>query len=215
MNGNLRATRQSGKIIGKLPLTLYQEAAIGGVQRFHAFDREVVWLAHSTTQLYFVHGGNTVMDGPEFNDWYGYHTSLDRDEDDELEKLLKHYSIDANSTLEIQLVTTQYLSPFLEDKECIEWNATAAERKVKVKLIDMPREYRLPAEIDYGDGVKTYYQTIDSISMKEEITWSSKNTVAQNLKLKNAFKTKWGEERLADMLRIVEEKIDARLHETT
>jgi|GEM_PF-4444330 len=50
---------------------------------------------------------------------------------------------------------------------------------------------RSPYEEDYGDGLKTYYKTLERIAAVEEIAWSSRLSPEDNEKHANSLKEKW------------------------
>lgn len=180
----------AGEIIGHREMTLFQQATIGGKSRFHPFEKEVVWVASSETRLEFWHGGQPLKEDATFNDFYGYLTSMRFDDGAHLRAANK-FKVDQQSTLELRLITSIFLTPYLEDDECRRWNSDALERNVKYKLIDLPSEYRTPFQEDYGDGPKSYYKALERIPVTEEVVWSSQLSPEENEKSSNSFKEKW------------------------
>ena len=169
---------------------LFQQATIGGKTRFHPFEKEVVWVASSETRLEFWHGGQLLKEDATVNDFCGYLTSMRFDDGMHL-RVAEKFKIDQKSSLELRLITSIFLTPYLEDDGCRRWNSDALERNVKYKLLDLPSEYRTPFEEDYGDGLKTYYKTLERVTAVEEVTWSSQLSPKDNEKISRSFKEKW------------------------
>lgn len=180
----------AGEIVDRRKMRLFQQATIGGKTRFHPFEKEVAWVASSETRLEFWHGGQLLKEDATFNDFYGYLTSMRFDDDMHL-RVAEKFKIDQQSTLELRLITSIFLTPYYEDDECRRWNSDALERNVKYKLLDLPSEYRTPFEEDYGDGLKTYYKTLERIVAVEETTWSSQLSPKDNEKRADSFKEEW------------------------
>ncbi|MBA54319.1 MAG: hypothetical protein CMK89_07680 [Pseudomonadales bacterium] len=180
----------AGEIVDRRKMRLFQQATIGGKSRFHPFEKEVVWVASSETCLEFWHGGQLLKEDAAFNDFYGYLTSMRFDDGMHL-RVANKFKVDQQSTLELRLITSIFLTPYYEDDECRRWNSDALERNVKYKLLDLPSEYRSPYEEDYGAGLKTYYKTLERITAAEETTWSSQLSPEDNEKISRSFKEKW------------------------
>jgi hypothetical protein len=180
----------AGEIADRRKITLFQQATIGGKSQFHPFEIEVVWVASSETRLEFWHGGQMLKEDATFNDFYGYLTSMRFDQGMHL-RVAEKFKVDQRSTLDLRLITSIFLTPYLEDDECRRWNSDALERNVKYKLIGLPSEYRTPFKENYGDGLKTYYKALERIPVTEEVVWSSQLSPEENETRSNSFKDKW------------------------
>lgn len=185
----MTARTVAGEIVYHRKITLFQQATIGGKTQFHPFKREVVWVASSETRLDYWHGGQLLKEGATFNDFYGYLTSMQLDG---LHlRAAEKFNVNQQSTLELRLITSIFLTPYYEDDECRRWNGDAHELNVKYKLLELPSEYRIPFEEDYGDGIKVYYKTLERITAVEKTTWCSQLSQEENENCASSFKEQW------------------------
>lgn len=196
---------ETGRIIGRVPTTFFQQANIGGERRMHAFEKTVVLLLKSTTLLRMLHGGNVVKEGGEHNDFYGYLTSMSNLNPD---AVAEKYSVDVNSSLEITLSTSVHICGYLENKEAAIWNTDAESRKMNFKLLDIPLDFLLKAQGQTQDDGLSLYRSFENILLAESVTWSSKNSAEENAQIQKQFRTHWLnlDARRSD--------VDAALHQT-
>ncbi|MBP5959856.1 hypothetical protein [Pseudomonas aeruginosa] len=165
--------------------TFVDHVNIGGERQRVEFQREVIWLQESETQLLYVHGGKILTKGPCHNDYYGYLTSLNPQELGAL-NLADHFSVDQQSALDIQLVTTVFLIPVHESNENKEHNRTKpADYRDHYSYI--PDGWRYERQ---SDG-HTIYPQPEREELGKEIVWSTQWSEEENLRKLEDFKRRW------------------------
>ncbi|HHH9441288.1 TPA: hypothetical protein ACP32N_003225 [Pseudomonas aeruginosa] len=165
--------------------TFVQSVNIAGERQRVEFQREVVWLLESETELQFVHGGEVVSNGACANDWYGLYSSLDPEDIGALSAATR-FKVDALSSLEIQLVTTVFLNPVMETPEDKHSNLTQpANYRAHFSYIpDSWRYERLAEDV-------VVYPKPERKILATEVTWSTKWTDDERLSRIEDFKKRW------------------------
>lgn len=109
-------------------MTLWVEIDVPGRRELVPFEREILWIRESSTELRLVHRGAEIVQDGSYNDFYGFLTSL---ENREGKDLFRRYKIKRGDTLQLVATTTITDAPHLEDKspDAVEWNKTVQRKK--------------------------------------------------------------------------------------
>jgi len=161
---------------------LCQHVLVGGESKKVEFTKEVLWLQGSESDLLFMHGGKDIKKLTTRNDFYGYLSSCEMD--DEILGILKHYKIDQSSTIELVIRATVFLSPAIETAETIANNLRKPET-YKSEYAYIPDDWRKESLSDDG---KPYWPTLNREELLTRVVWSSKNSAEQNNKLLSDFR---------------------------
>ena len=183
--------RVYGRIVERVRMPCHKKEAmtIGYGKNIVPQAIDVVFLVNTETRLEMWHGGALLRGGPEYSDGYGFLTSLSFG--DLHHMLAAKYAVNEQSTLELRLITSVYLEPFTEGAEVKEWNKTAFERNVRYRLTPLSHEV-LYARTFVGDD-EVYFQSFSRTRISDEVTWSSKNSIAENDAIKALWVDKWSD----------------------
>lgn len=113
-------------------MTLFERVEVGGTQRFIPFDRRVLWLRQSEAPIVLRHRGRVIREESEFNDFYGYLTSVEAAIKD-VWRMAKGWAIQAGDALSVDIDVTIYHSPVLPDnsQEAKTENATTCRKQYR------------------------------------------------------------------------------------
>lgn len=94
---------------------LVQRSHINHVRKtvFMPFEQEIVWLRETESKITYWHGGKFFHEGSTFSDYYGFFSSM-KSAIEEAEKMLEHFNITTQSSLEVHVRTTISDYPMLE-----------------------------------------------------------------------------------------------------
>lgn len=172
--------------------TFHQSSTIGGEHKMQAFERPVLWVQESSTQVVYLHGGKILMKGEDYSDYFGYLTSFrNRDDDYDKTSSASHYDITQDSTLEMQLITRIVQVPMIETNDDRAYNARAAEQdKLTRQFSRIPEEWRkeMPCE---DSPTRKYYPRLEPVLVVESVMWTSKRSAAENEAFALAFINEW------------------------
>jgi hypothetical protein len=166
-----------------------QFVSVGSTRQKFSFNHEVVWVVESETTVVFKHGGKVVRTGSVFNDYYGFLSSFGARPIQEVEAVARDFSVDAQSSMEIQLVTKLCKNPYIEREEDQATNAQAGGETKQYSLI--PTDWCI--EISDDQSGESLYPALEMMLVSEQVLWSSKNTPEQNSDVANAFRLAWGQ----------------------
>lgn len=165
--------------------TFVEWSTIGGERRRFEFNREVLWLQESESQIRFVHGGQVLKECSTYNDYYGYLTSADS-LDKEAVREAQAYGITRQSTLVLEVVARVFQTPVIETEEAALHNRTKPA-KAKSQWAHVPDDWRKEV---FEDGQKIW-PSLARVSMGEEVVWSSKLSEEASAALLQGFKDRW------------------------
>lgn len=187
MNSN--AVLVGGEIATRATMELFEYARIGGVGGYHSFEKNIVWLIESETQLSYWHGGVLLKEDSTFTDYYGYLRSMDYDQDLHFRKA-KQFSVNQKSTLEMKLTTRFKLVPFIENEECFSWNSKASAENKRYKLINLPRDYSFKRKTGFANE-QDHFERLSEIEVDQEVIWCSYLSEPQNEERVARIKARW------------------------
>jgi hypothetical protein len=147
-------------------MKLWEEVRVGGSRKLIPFERRILWIRESSTELTLVHRGAEIDRLATFNDWYGFLTSLENGS--EAKSFAKKYKIQSGDVLQISACCTITDTPHLPDEspDGLKWNETA-QRKKYIALERDKHDWKtsdVPAgEYAFGDG--QYYPRLESIEV--------------------------------------------------
>lgn len=166
--------------------TFVQHVNVGGEYQRVEFKKDIVWLQKSETVMQFKHGGEVLVEGSKYEDFYGYLSSTNEHNP---AKSAEEYSITANSTLEVVLVTTVFKQPATETQETRLHNVSKPSNR-KAMYAYLPNDWRVEIDSDHTPGGKAY-PPLNRVVLGSGVTWTSKNTPEQNEALAAEFASKW------------------------
>lgn len=148
-------------------MRLWEEVKVGGERRLEAFERRVLWLRESSTEIFLHHRGVDVDKLVTFNDWDGFLTSLEA-AFGEAKKVRRKFRIKPGDELCVVARTTITDEPRLPalHPEAVRWNE-GAQRK---KYLYIERELRWltsdqPAG-EYAFGGGHYYPRLENVGIE-------------------------------------------------
>ena len=171
--------RTSCPIVKREIQTFSQSVNVGGESKRIEFEKEIVWIQESESQLLYKHGEKVIKEGSTDSDYYGYLTSPTIDRPTPAEQA-KYYSITTESSLELVVMTTVLMRPAIENSEDAAVNKNNTLNNYKVQLSEVPSNW-----------MKADCSNLESITLAAEVTWSSKNTAQQNSELLAEFIKRW------------------------
>ena len=109
-------------------MKLWTEVAVPGKRELFPFERTILWVRESSTELRLMHRGIEIASAGTYNDYYGFLTSLDCREGKDC---FKRYGLKRGDTLQLVATTTITDEPLLEDtsRDAVDWNKTAQRKK--------------------------------------------------------------------------------------
>ncbi|CAN7784500.1 hypothetical protein LJR175_008407 [Variovorax sp. LjRoot175] len=165
--------------------TFVEWSTIGGERRRFEFEREILWLQESEAVLRFVHGGEELRHESTHNDFYGYLTAA-QGLDNDARRAAESYSVTAESSLVIEILSRVFQRPVVETEEARKYNLTKPQSH-KSQWADVPDEWRKEEKVD-GE---TLFPRLARIELGEEVVWSSKLSQDENAARLAAFKARW------------------------
>lgn len=172
--------------------TFHQSLTVGGEHKMQSFERPVLWVQESSTDVVYLHGGKVLKKGEDYSDYYGYLTSFrNRDDDHDKTSSANHFDINQDSTLEMQLITRIMQMPMIETDDDRTFNARAAEQDKKTRQFTrIPDDWRKEMPCEHSPTGK-YYPRLEPVLVVESVTWSSKRSAAENEAFALAFIEEW------------------------
>jgi hypothetical protein len=171
--------------------TFVERVIVAGQPARFEFTKDILWVLQSESQQLFVHGRRVLKEGATCNDYYGYLTSTKQDSPS-YESICTHWGVSRESSLEIQRMTTVFLSPAIE---------TDANREENLRYPDhLPMYSYIPdgwrqESMEDGD---MWFRRLERVAIAEEVTWSSKLTPAENAAKLTWFQEHFTLERVAE-----------------
>lgn len=115
-------------VVRKETMKLWIEIDVPGRRELVQFEREILWIRESSTELRLIHRGAEIAHAGSYNDFCGFLTSL---ENREGKDCFRRYKLKPGDTLQLVAACTITDTPHLEDKspDAIEWNKEAQRKK--------------------------------------------------------------------------------------
>lgn len=171
--------------------TFHQPIHVGGELKIESFDRPILWVQESETQVVYLHGGKILLKGAEFSDYFGYLTSFVNREDYDKTVSASDYDITEQSSLEMQLVTRIMQIPMIETDSDREYNAKATHNGTRSRQYTrIPEEWRKEMPCEHSPSGK-YYPTLEPVLIVEAVVWTSKRSAEDNQAFEKAFIEEW------------------------
>ena len=184
--------RTSCPILRREQLTLYfQTPQPRGVPTMQPFEQELVWLLESEVQILYLHGDKALKEGPSYNDFHGFLSSLDQNE--ELNRAKAWFSITESSSLDLQLVAKLFERPccLASSEDAARENRRDADEPGKWKHVyaEIPDTWRTLEAHDESDDKGRSYPTISRNEIREAVVYSSRRTDIENAACMAAFRS--------------------------
>jgi hypothetical protein len=160
---------------------------VGGERRRFEFAREIVWLQESDAVLRFMHGGAELKQGSTYTDFYGY-LSAAEGLLESAEREANEYSVTAESSLVIEIVSRVFQRPVIEPEEARKHNLTKPGNR-KSQWADVPDNWRKEVTVD-GEIL---CPRLERVELGEQVVWSSKVSPGENRVLLLEFRSRWGQ----------------------
>ncbi|MEY2117147.1 hypothetical protein [Rhodanobacter sp. FW106-PBR-R2A-1-13] len=171
-------------VVRRTTETFSQSITVGGEIRRAEFTRSIVWTQESESQILFLHGGEVLEAGPTHNDFYGYLSSLEFH--DEVDRLMRKFGINRESTLELVVSTRVAQRPAFETEECLAYNVARSPRH-KAKYAYLPDDWRQHTVEDGEERLSRLQECV----LGQAHTWSSRLSPEDNAAGAAAFVQQW------------------------
>lgn len=121
-----------GPVIRTERLTLWEQVQVAGATRMISFDRDIVWLRQSETQMVLEHRGAEVASLCTLSDFYGFLSCLEHS-CKEAKRFREQYKIKSGDALKIMALTTVADRPVVADTsdEAVNRNATSEVKQYR------------------------------------------------------------------------------------
>ncbi|WP_274644152.1 hypothetical protein [Pseudomonas serbica] len=160
---------------------LLQFSLVGGKNQAFEFSKQFVWVAESSTEIEYHHGGKILKKGAHYNDYYGFFTSLNHKE---AHDFAESFGITEESSLVLVCRTYVHLTPYLDQNKAHNADKRAGQTR---HFEQIPAEWL--QKIQPGEDSTQIYRSIkEPVLLTSEITWSSKYSPEENLALAEALK---------------------------
>ena len=174
----------SCRVVKTTQETFVQHVTVGDERRRVEFVKPIRWIQMSESQALFLHGGKVLREENTYNDFYGYLSSID---ESAAEHTAKQFEITRESSLELVIRTTVFLSPARETEDTVRYNRDKKPGH-KSLFAEIPWDWRQEVK-DVENQVS--YPRLARIEIASADTWSSKNSASENALLKESFCQKW------------------------
>lgn len=165
--------------------TFVEHVMVGGEMQRMTFAKEVKWLQMSASTAALWHGGVQVVELADYDDAYGYLSSISSDVSDiDLAAAAGRFGITRESSLELRLTCTVFLQPVVETEEHAAHNRTRRANEPAVYSA-IPRNWLKELTEEGGEPVQ---RNLESVNLHAGVVWSSKNTAAENAALLADFR---------------------------
>lgn len=166
--------------------TLHQWVDVGCERKKIDFDKEIIWLIESESQLLFRHGGMVLHEGSTTNDYYGYLTSTNIAGPSPAE-IAAGFSITNSSSLELVVLTSVFTLAVIETEQDAIHNLKKREN-CRSMYSNFPSSWRV--SIESLDPFEPPCK-LNRVDLASSVTWSSKNSVEENSDLLAHFVKLW------------------------
>ena len=164
--------------------TFVEIVSVGGQRQRVEFAREIFWLQESSMTLRFLHGGQVIKEGPTFCD-YRYLDST-RSIVPERNRLVRHFGVTRESTLELVMFASILHRPMIEARESV-LNTRAGRSNVAPKWDNVPNTWRKEVE----ENGLTLWPMLGDVVLEESVVWSSRNSSHENDDAMSKFMERW------------------------
>jgi hypothetical protein len=185
MSNQLNYFHTGSPVIERTVETFVEHVAVGGENRRVEFEKTIVWLLESSTQILFRHGGRVLKEGGTYNDWYGVLKSINGAMEDAAVSAAA-YDVSTQSSLEIVLVSKVMHTPAFEPPDAVAENASRADNYRK-RYAYVPIGWR---QERMEDGEMRWPTLEPKVLVSEEV-WSTRRTDRENDAIVSAFVNNW------------------------